>query len=928
MAAPGGSMGQAGLILVRALGNLSTHIPYHGFVPHPLSVDHFAANLPDYDVAELRHWMRLYFHKPTSVGYFVQSIIITVWLAIILFFGLVVILYRLWDRTLWLFRIQETRGSRLIIPNSITAFVLFEAAYSLVWTANVWNNLAIDKYDAEPLLTGFWNGTPWILLFSGAWCGAWGTFFASPGILHRSSRARGFDPRRLVPGPKLCNFIGFFAPFAFTATSLAVSIPTGLTYKNAVRKWKAWDAQAAAVSQSEYPVQGDLRAEAAEVWKGITDAWWWSSIGWLALLVFAWAFLLFYVMCGGFLVYTIHSQLQTMRIRRNEGANQGQDGPASGPDTAGPEAPRWDRQNAGEIAADLEMSRAQASTFFPPLATQGTATTGPTTRKSRIRMLSSAMTNVSFIYGAISLGTLGFVINLHWLLESQYQQAVIGPVETNRIYEKYMAVASWVISVFGLICFTAISQKTFEGVFEEWSANREAKKMAKNQSKHSDSSTTLMARNPSKTTSSVSMRLKSLKSTLVSPIASPPASRAPSVRTRKRFNSADVAMDPAHAQALQYFQRNRVAGLGLVAMGDGDDGAQVVEQGILSDGYAALGPQTAGPGGLSFQMPHATPDGTSSHHILALPFDHYRVSVDKTDAKVLAVAGNDGSIIPRMQPLPTPSGSLTPRRYGSASSGIIIQRAITSTSEDIRMYAGSGEGIERSISSGSGLRDKSKKESPSPRSDTRRTKFDAFQSEPVPPAVPAPALSASQRRREFHQDDSIAFTDSEDVLDEEIASSYLDSQSESGSVRHPLRPSRPCSSVLAVWPHENVNGSPTFGTAPLSPSERSPVAQDTPRMPDLPSSAHIPTAHTGVSQATLVDSYFRNTSADDNRESLEAAVRERKPSLRWDPRFDWDKSPKEGTGESSSSSKRTRKSSFGRDGGNGGGGRDAGPPSR
>ncbi|CAD6901568.1 unnamed protein product [Tilletia controversa] len=911
MAAQGG-IGQAGLFVARGLEVLSHSMLHHGFVNHRLPIDYFEANLPDYDVTEMRQWMRLYFHKPTSNAYFIQSIVITVWLAFVIFAGLLVILYRLWDRTLWLFRIQETRGSSLIIPNSITAFVLFEAAYALVWVCDVWNNLAIDKWDASPTLTGFWNGTPWILLFSGAWCGAWGTFFASPGILHRSTRARGFDPRRLVPGPKMCNFVGFFAPLLFTATCLGVSIPTGLTYKHAVEQWRVWDAEAAAVAQND-AVQGALCDAAAEVWKNITDAWWWTSVGWLTLLAFAWAFLLFYVMCGGFLVFSIHSQLKAMKSQRKEALSvRGHADRVTGPDAAGPETPRWDQHNAGEIAADMEMSRAQASVFFPPLATQGTQTTGPTTRKTRIRMLSSAMTNVSFIYGSISLGTLGFVINLHWLLPVQYQQAVLGPMENNVVYEKYMAVASWVISVFGAICFTAISQKTFEGVFEEWTNNREAKKLAKAETKHSDGSATLLARNASKATSLVSMRLKSLKSTLASPtpVNSNTVSRNPSIWSPVDSSTAEPAMDPAHAQALQYFHRNRVAGLGLMAGGQGDEKAQMAELGNQVADYGYVGSSAA-----NMQPPPTAAEGNRTS---ALPFSHYRLSSDNADVKTPTVAGNNSSLVPRGQALPSPTGALTPRRYGSAASGVMVQRYITSTSEDARKYAKSVEGIEGSVSSEAGLlRSKSNKEPPSPRHETRRAKFDAYQSEPLPPV---PALSPSQRRQQFHQDDSIAFSDTDNVDEEEMASSCLDSQSESGSVRHPLRTSRPCSSVMAVWPHgENVNGSPTFGTAPFSSGERSPSVPGTPRSPSIPGTPrtpdapesldapHRPTVHATYSQATLIGNHLFTSSADENRESLDTAVTHpRKMSLRWDTRNDCDKSPKEGGGESSSSPRRPR----------------------
>ncbi|KAK0531102.1 hypothetical protein OC842_003713 [Tilletia horrida] len=882
-------MGRADVLVARAMKTIHAR----GFVANPLPLDHFDSNLPDYDVAQLRHWMALYFHKPTSVAYFVQMIICTVFLGIILIFGLGVIIYRLWDRTLWLFRIQDTRGSPLIIPNSISAFVLFEAAYALVWLADVWNNLAIDKWGADPTLTGFWNGTPWILLFAGAWCGAWGTFFASPGILHRSSRARGFDPRRLVPGPKLCNLIGISAPLAFTAASLAVSIPTGLTYKSAVEKWRRWDANAAQVSPTTYPVEGALRQEAAEVWKQITDAWWWSSVGWLALLVFAWAFLVFYVMTGGFLVYTIHSQLQSMRQRRMESRRnpQGHEASASASDAVGPEAPRWERHHAAEYAADMEMSRAQASTFFPPLATQGTTTTGPTTRKTRIRMLNSAMTNVTFIYSSISLGCLGFVVNLHWLLAQQYNQAIVGPVETNRTYEKYMAVASWVTSVFGIICFTAISQKTFEGVFEEWSAVREAKKRAKHEtSKQSDSSATLTMRKASKTSSSITVRLKSIKSLTASatPIVSQAPSRTPSTRIKEEpHHPSRPGMDPAHARALQYFQHQRDAGLNIVnGQGDVDDDGPD-GRGVSIDMAGSVRAQA----GRSLHIPGVATGGEEKRHQLStLPFDHYRLSGDNLDPPPTETSEAGKTPLPRMEPVTTPNGSLTPRRYGSAASGIIVQRAITRTSEDVRKYP-QGSLHHNFSASASSLRSKSilKKEPASPRTDTWQTKFDAFHKDAMPAfGRSQQPTSAHERRQQFQQDDSVAFTDADIDLAEDELSSYVDSQSESGSVQHPARPSRPASSMMAISVHDNANVSPTFGTAslyrPSSPTLNGDRHSDaTPRV----SQAHSFGFGLGQSRADLSQATLLQPGSTTTAEAMaEAASKERRPSLRWDHSFD------------------------------------------
>ncbi|KAK0533230.1 hypothetical protein OC835_003088 [Tilletia horrida] len=815
-------MGRADVLVARAMKTIHAR----GFVANPLPLDHFDSNLPEYDVAQLRHWMALYFHKPTSVAYFVQMIICTVFLGIILIFGLGVIIYRLWDRTLWLFRIQDTRGSPLIIPNSISAFVLFEAAYALVWLADVWNNLAIDKWGADPTLTGFWNGTPWILLFAGAWCGAWGTFFASPGILHRSSRARGFDPRRLVPGPKLCNLIGISAPLAFTAASLAVSIPTGLTY-------------------------------------------------------------------SGFLVYTIHSQLQSMRQRRMESRRnpQGHEASASASDAVGPEAPRWERHHAAEYAADMEMSRAQASTFFPPLATQGTTTTGPTTRKTRIRMLNSAMTNVTFIYSSISLGCLGFVVNLHWLLAQQYNQAIVGPVETNRTYEKYMAVASWVTSVFGIICFTAISQKTFEGVFEEWSAVREAKKRAKHEtSKQSDSSATLTMRKASKTSSSITVRLKSIKSLTASatPIVSQAPSRTPSTRIKEEpHHPSRPGMDPAHARALQYFQHQRDAGLNIVnGQGDVDDDGPD-GRGVSIDMAGSVRAQA----GRSLHIPGVATGGEEKRHQLStLPFDHYRLSGDNLDPPPTETSEAGKTPLPRMEPVTTPNGSLTPRRYGSAASGIIVQRAITRTSEDVRKYP-QGSLHHNFSASASSLRSKSilKKEAASPRTDTWQAKFDAFHKDAMPAfGRSQQPTSAHERRQQFQQDDSVAFTDADMDLAEDELSSYVDSQSESGSVQHPARPSRPASSMMAISVHDNANVSPTFGTAslyrPSSPTLNGDRhSEATPRV----SQAHSFGFGLGQSRADLSQATLLQPGSTTTAEAMaEAVSKERRPSLRWDHSFD------------------------------------------
>ncbi|KAK0561989.1 hypothetical protein OC861_005553 [Tilletia horrida] len=725
-----------------------------GFVDNPYPLQHFVDRLPDYDVAQLRTWMRLYFHKPTSAAYFIQSIVCTVMIVILIACGGVVLIYRLWGQTLWLFRLQETRGASLIIPNSITCFVLFEATYGALWLANVWNNLAIDKWGSSPNYTGFWNGTPWILLFIGAWCGAWGTFFASPGILHKSSRVTGFDARRLIPGPKLCNFIGFFAPFAFTAASLAVSIPTGLTYKHAVQTWQSWDAQAASLNQTEYPVPVDIREEAAQVWKDITDAWWWSSIGWLALLVFAWAFLVFYVFCGGFLLFTIYSQLCMLRAPKID--HQKKDPRQETNPTAAAESPRWDADHAAHEAFDLEMTRAQASTFFPPLAAS-TMATGPTTRRRRVKMLRSAMVNVSFIYGAISLGTLGFVINLHWLLEAQYEQAALGPVEMNRTYERYMAVASWIASVFGLICFTAISQKTFEGVFEEWSAVREAKKAAAAVQGSQGSSLTVQGKKFPKASSSASFRLKSLKSSLANSLVSQNGSQAQQPPLPTQGMTSEI--DPAHADALQHFQRRRQTSLNMLAAVSASD-AHEEPNGTWAH------PPLQSIRGLGIGTEHddvsrhgdATWD-SSLRKISTLPFDHCRISSDVGEELADEPADAEG-----VGPTQSTSGLYSGRRSVNTN-GIIVQRAVTCTSEDARKYVAELNAMQPSNSSSFQI-----PTSPGPRSHEDADGSADFRIEE----------SRAERRRQFHRDDSIASFDADlDTL-----------SSDSGSIQPPRRSGR------------------------------------------------------------------------------------------------------------------------------------------
>ncbi|KAK0526244.1 hypothetical protein OC834_004875 [Tilletia horrida] len=786
---------------------MSYDVPSHGFVPQALPIQFFREHLPDSDLDGLRLFLRAYFHRPTSTAYLVQTIICTVFLSIILVAGSIVISYRLSTKTLWLFRVQDVRGTALVIPNSTSTFVFLEAAFGSVYLADVWHNLAINKWGADPALAGYWTGAVWILLFTGAWCGAWGTFFACPGILHRPTSARGFDARSLVPGPKMCNFIGLIVPVLYSAAGITICITTGSTYRRAVRGWRVWDARAEFASQSQQGLSDALKDEAAEVWKTVTDAWWLTSVNWLILVLFNWTFLVFYVLCGGFLIYTIYSQLQSMPPSAKSEGKSSAAPPNGADDDVVAELPRWNdssKKHNNEVAlraADIEMTRAQASVFFPPLANRENRKSASMNSKCRTRMLSSALTNISLIYIAISLGCLGFAVSCTWSLQTQYQHAVDGPYELSEFYERAMVISSWLASAAGIPCFAAISQKTFEGVFEEWSAARVAQKR---QSRPTESSPTLASK-------------RSARSWLgCGPNPDLPQQALPG-----------ITVDPAHSLALQYFQSC-------------DDPALTTDD----EGPHRHRGDQAKPEALPYGQllrPDRAARGPRARSRSTTPFDSCRVSYEDdkyTDPQISPSAM--AMVALRRYPITVQSGA--PRgdqhlvRPGSAASGITVRRAITTSiggggGADRRPSVVDSDGNDELIGGGT-LRKKRRK--PHQRSSSWQAKYAALHrsnSGSSGNGSGDAARRSSRRRHDFEEwqrlsreevrqayldDDSLAGTDSEDNVQRVVSSDEEEDEDEdddSGSVPRPLsrRNRRRCSSTSTVRPSALREGGPGEG---------------------------------------------------------------------------------------------------------------------
>lgn len=439
--------------------------------------------------------MRRLFYLSLAPSYRKQLYAITTIIGILIVLGAAVILVRIHEGNLWIIRIQEAAGSRhsLIIPNSVLSFVLIEAVFGIIYLAYLWCQSTAFQHGSGISGQGYWFTTTWILLFWGAWAGAVGTFYASPGILARRRRvSKLLDVARLIPTPGVCNAISLGVPLLNTVSTLTISILMGKSFSKGVDAWQRFDAAQAALQAADgsAALTTEQTVAALQLWDQWLDTWRWFRLGFLVWGCWAFLLLIFYVPSGGNLVWTLLTQLEEQKNMHNglqasiaRAGDEGRRAQASASAKLAGNTPVWRRADDGGEAgnngsvlrngvstqdietAQQEARRAAESTFYPAL--KGTVRTEiRSSEPPKYRVLKGAFVNIVLMWSSISSAVLAYGVLCFWISKASYKSATEGPHELTRFYELYNAIAGWLACGFGGLNFVWVTSRTFEPMLD------------------------------------------------------------------------------------------------------------------------------------------------------------------------------------------------------------------------------------------------------------------------------------------------------------------------------------------------------------------------------------------------------------------------------------------------------------------------------
>lgn len=454
--------------------------------------------LPDFSImaaptGELRAHMRSFFYLKLTAPYLDQMYLVTGIISCLVIMGAAVGIWRLWEGSLWVFRIQPASRSNysLIVPNTVMSFVLIEASFGIVFIIYIWCQIEAFEKGYDIAGQGPWLLVVWQLLFAGAWYGSVGTFYASPGVLSRRHLpAGGFDIAKLIPGPGVCNLFCVGMPIFVIISTGTVAVILGQHWHDTVREWEALDLGLSHFAPTDPIPAGALEA-ALQVWEHWTLTWWYVRVGYFIWLIWASLLFLFYLPAGAKLALTLKKQFEesrraerdlqmTLQRRRKEREQKKQLSPQG-------EAPVWN--DAPEDEADdsamtrrrnrealAEAKRAAESTFYPPIRAARTdidsSAAGPAVpvlRKSEyvqyeaISALSIlipslppyaiGLINIIVMWSSISSAVASYAVLCAWISINMYRSALQGPRELAESYMIYNLVAAWLACCFGGLNF-------------------------------------------------------------------------------------------------------------------------------------------------------------------------------------------------------------------------------------------------------------------------------------------------------------------------------------------------------------------------------------------------------------------------------------------------------------------------------------------
>ncbi|CAO1626884.1 unnamed protein product [Sympodiomycopsis kandeliae] len=448
--------------------------------------------------ADLRHFLQSFFKLQFSNSFYHQVYAITAIISTLVVMGLAVVVRRLYEGNFWLVRIQEAADSRypLVIPNSVLSFVFVEAIFGVIYVVYLWCQMAEMRWDHDLGGAGYWILPVWIVLFYGAWFGAVGTFYASPGILSRRKRiSRRWDIAKFIPSPIVCNQLFIGVPIFNTISVMIVAIIFGRSYHISWDHMTAFDRQLA-LQPAEAHLTAEQKQMALELWTMFMDTWRYVYIGFN--LWGAWAFLLLclYAPAGGHLLQTLRTQIAEQRtfgkIRSRPTIADVSDTSSDGDKRANSQkivpsgqAPIWksdrrvdtitisqgdqeaqvDDNRVRILEAQHEATRAAESVFYPPIkASRVSVSQGQS--HSNLQALRSAARNIVIMWTTISSAVL--IYGALCLVVANQIKGVIarGPDDLVSWYETYNLIAGWVACVFGGLNFVWVTSRTFEPVLD------------------------------------------------------------------------------------------------------------------------------------------------------------------------------------------------------------------------------------------------------------------------------------------------------------------------------------------------------------------------------------------------------------------------------------------------------------------------------
>ncbi|PWN53073.1 hypothetical protein IE53DRAFT_408957 [Violaceomyces palustris] len=421
-------------------------------------------------ITEFRAFMKRIYFYDLPKGFYIQIVFACVVMGLIIVCGALLVGRRIYERSFWLFRVQQRPKGLVVIPNAITIFVVVEGCFALVWLLYATIHVSRQRTESSPRGMILWLALTWVPLFWGAFWGGWGTHYASPDSAstryhnhHEEDEESGWSFERLRPRPWMLNFFCLFAPVLNFISVLVPAIPGDQKFNRSYEQWLALDGRLASFENqgNPGPIPTHLLDEGKQIWKEAVDGLWFLEICFIIWTIWAFLFLIFYVTSGGVLMIGLVKQLLELKELKETKFFGGP--PVQCVDALVQHQQGVVTQGSGSGASGASGAVLETS-FFPPVRSKKAEplSVGENgTAALKFKMMKKICWLVGLQYMAISAGTMGFLALVLYLSSRMYAMAVEqGTIKA--AYNSANLVAAWLAVAFGSITFLAAAAKTFE----------------------------------------------------------------------------------------------------------------------------------------------------------------------------------------------------------------------------------------------------------------------------------------------------------------------------------------------------------------------------------------------------------------------------------------------------------------------------------